>query len=244
MPNGKISSSSLGGGRLRWAAELDRRYAGTKMRGEVGMSMAAAVDEACCVVSILGCSSSGESCSMCVTRCRSRSVFISSATLFELKRDRMAGVCGVCGEIGFPGDEAVEIDVPATIGGTPDSCLLEDVDERCRCIDDDIESERAAFESRMRWKRARAADVAVGFRGLASAEAELDWFIKSFCKSSIFKNSDIFSSSACIDSALVPVASASRPEPGWTFDDVALAFPLELSSSALFVPPEDGRPRR
>lgn len=114
------------------------------------MSMAAAVEEACCVVSILGCSSSGESCPMCATRCRSCSVLISSATLFELKRDRMAGVCGVCGDIGLPGDEAVEIDVPATIGGTPDNCLLEDMEERCRCMDDDIESERAAFESRMR----------------------------------------------------------------------------------------------
>lgn len=111
---------------------------------------------------------------MCVTRCRSCSVLISSATLFELSRDRMAGVCGVCGDIGLPGEDAVEIDVPATIGGTPDNCLLEEVDERCRCIDDDIESERAAFESRMRWKRARAADVAVGLRGPVSAEAELD----------------------------------------------------------------------
>jgi hypothetical protein len=42
----------------------------------------------------------------------------------------MAGVCGVWGDIGFPGDEAVEIEVPATMGGTPESCLLEEMDER------------------------------------------------------------------------------------------------------------------
>lgn len=70
--------------------------------------------------------------------------------LFELRRDGIAGVCGVWGEIGFPGDEAVEMDVPAAIGGTPESCLLDELDERCICTDDDIESESAAFESRMR----------------------------------------------------------------------------------------------
>lgn len=67
--------------------------------------------------------------------------------------------------MGFPGDEAVEIDVPATICGTPERCLLDDDEECRRCIDVDIESDSAAFESRMRWKRARAADVAVGLRG-------------------------------------------------------------------------------
>lgn len=150
MPNGNISSSSLAVGRLRWAAELERRYAGAKIRGDVGISMAAAVDEARCVASRLGCSSSGELCSICVTRWRLSSVRISSATLLELRRDRIAGVCGVWGDIGFPGDEAVEMDVPATMGGTPDNCLLEDVDERCRCIDDEIDSESAALESRIR----------------------------------------------------------------------------------------------
>lgn len=35
--------------------------------------------------------------------------------------DGIAGVCGVCGEMGFPGDEDVDIDVPATMGGTLES---------------------------------------------------------------------------------------------------------------------------
>lgn len=134
--------------------------------------------------------------------------------------------------------------MPATIGGTPDNCLLEDVDERWRCREVDIESDKAAFESRIRWKRANAAEVAVGFRGPGSSAVELDVFIKSFLESSIFKKSEMFSSSAWMDSALVPVASARTPEPGWTLEDAALVLPLEWSSSSLFVPPEDGRPRR
>lgn len=208
------------------------------------MSMAAAA-EACWVVSRLGCSSSVESCPMFALRWRSCSVTISSATLLELRRERMAGVCGVCGEIGFPGEEAVEIEVPATIGGTPDSCLLEEVEERWICMEDVMESERAAWDSRMPRKRAKAAPGAVALRALCSREGvPVERFIKSLLVSSIFKKSEMFSSSACIDSALVPVASASRPEPGWTLDDAALAFPLELSSSILAVPPEDGRPRR
>ena len=50
--------------------------------------------------------------------------------LFELRRDGIAGVCGVWGDTGFPGDDAVETDVPAAIGGTPDNCLLDELDER------------------------------------------------------------------------------------------------------------------
>lgn len=65
--------------------------------------------------------------------------------------------------MGFPGEEAVETDVPATMGGTLESCLLEDI-ERCPCIDWVIESERAALESRIPRKQARAAAVDAGWR--------------------------------------------------------------------------------
>jgi hypothetical protein len=50
--------------------------------------------------------------------------------LFALSREGIAGVWGVCGEIGFPGDDAVETEVPAIIAGTLESCRLEDDDER------------------------------------------------------------------------------------------------------------------
>lgn len=108
----------------------------------------------------------------------------------------MAGVCGVWGEMGLPGEEAVEIEVPATMGGTPESCLLEEVDERCKSIDDDIDSDSCAFESLIRWNRVNAAEVAVVRRAVTSAEAEFDVFKRSFLKSSIFRNSVMFSSSA------------------------------------------------
>jgi hypothetical protein len=66
--------------------------------------------------------------------------------------------------MGFPGEEAVEMEVPATMGGTPESCLLEDMEERCICIDCDIESDRAALESRIPRKRARAVAVELDWR--------------------------------------------------------------------------------
>ena len=50
--------------------------------------------------------------------------------------------------MGFPGEE--EADAAVTIGGTFESCLLEDVDERSRMSDEDIESDKTALESFMR----------------------------------------------------------------------------------------------
>jgi hypothetical protein len=163
--------------------------------------------------------------------------------LIALRRDGIAGVCGVWGEeIGLPGEDEVEREVPWTMGGTPDNCRLDDVEDRCSSSEEDRESERAELESLMRWNRVRAAEVR---RVAASTAADRVGFSRSFLKSSSFKKSEIFSSSACMESALVPVASARMPEPGCAVDDVALPLPLELlSSSARVVPPEDGRPRR
>jgi hypothetical protein len=70
--------------------------------------------------------------------------------LFALSREGIAGVCGVCGEIGFPGDEAVEMEVPAIIAGTLDNWRLDDDEERCSMVEDDTESESTACESLMR----------------------------------------------------------------------------------------------
>jgi hypothetical protein len=38
-----------------------------------------------------------------------------------LNLEGIAGVCGVWGEMGFPGEEDVDVDVPATMGGTLDN---------------------------------------------------------------------------------------------------------------------------
>ena len=49
--------------------------------------------------------------------------------------------------MGFPGDEEVDIEVPGTIGGTLDNWRLDEVEDRWRSNDDDMESESAALES-------------------------------------------------------------------------------------------------
>ena len=103
----------------------------------------------------------------------------------------MCGVWGVWGDIAFPGEEAVEADVPATIGGAPESCLLKELFDRCNTKDDDIESERAALDSRMRWKRVKAFVLRV-----ASRTDEFSGFNRSFLESSSLRKADMFSSSA------------------------------------------------
>jgi hypothetical protein len=67
--------------------------------------------------------------------------------LFALSRDGMAGVWGVWGDTGFPGDEDVDAEVAATIGGTLDNCRLDELEERW--YETDMESDSAAFESRI-----------------------------------------------------------------------------------------------
>jgi hypothetical protein len=61
----------------------------------------------------------------------------------------MAGVWGVCGETGFPGDDEADIDVAATMGGTLDSCRLDELDDRCNIVEEDIDSVNALFDSRI-----------------------------------------------------------------------------------------------
>jgi len=74
---------------------------------------------------------------------------VYSAIEFALRRDGIAGVWGVCGEIGFPGDEDADIELAATIGGTLDSCRLEELDERCSMVDEDIDSVKVLLDSRI-----------------------------------------------------------------------------------------------
>ncbi len=61
----------------------------------------------------------------------------------------MAGVWGVCGEMGFPGDDDTDIEVAATIGGTLDSWRLEELEDLCKKFDEDIDSVKALFDSRI-----------------------------------------------------------------------------------------------
>ncbi len=119
----------------------------------------------------------------------------------------------------------MEIDVPATIGGTPDSCRLEEADDLCIIIDEDIESDSTALESRILWNRFNAAVVLLVFASTAVDDAGLR---RSFCVSSIFKNDEMFSpSSSPIEPELPPAGAASvmRPDPGCA-EEAALPLPL------------------
>ena len=51
--------------------------------------------------------------------------------------------------MGFPGEDDADIDVAGTIGGTLDSCRLDELEDRCSIVDDDIYSVRALLDSRM-----------------------------------------------------------------------------------------------
>ena len=51
----------------------------------------------------------------------------------------------------MPGEDDADNDAGATIPGTLVSCLLDELDERCNCIDEVIESVRALFDSFMPW---------------------------------------------------------------------------------------------
>jgi hypothetical protein len=53
----------------------------------------------------------------------------------------------VCGECGFPGDEEADMDAGGSIPGTLASCLLEELDERCICMEEVIDSVRALLDS-------------------------------------------------------------------------------------------------
>ena len=88
-----------------------------------------------------------------------RSRLLYSIMLLALRRDGMAGVCGVRGEIRSPGEVELDKDVAATMGGTLDSWRLEELDERWSMSDEDIESDSAALESRSRWNLDKAALV-------------------------------------------------------------------------------------
>lgn len=159
--------------------------------------------------------------------------------LFALNREGMAGVWGVCGEIGFPGDDSVEIDVPATMGGTLESCLLDELDERCKRSEDDIESDKAAFESLIRWNLVKAAVVRLVDASADALSLVVLKLFKSFFWSSIFKKSEMLSSSVAIDPELAPPPSAKISDPGCAADEAMLALPLLLLSSSVLLPPPD-----
>ena len=155
-------------------------------------------------------------------RVRTRRGCEYSATELALKREGIAGVCGVCGEIGFPGDDDVEIDVAATMGGTLDSCRLEEVDDRCKSIDEVNDSVRMLCDSRIDWNLVNCDVVR-----LVAASLPPCWKLGKFLLlSRTLRKSEMLSSSVCKDPELPAVASANIPDPGCAEDDDRLCFPL------------------
>jgi hypothetical protein len=106
----------------------------------------------------------------------------------------MAGVCGVWGERGLLGDEDADMDAGFTMLGTFASWRLDELDDRCKCMEDVIESVRALFESRMRANLDSWAAVLLA--ALASPFLLGSKLCRVFLLSRAFKNSDMLSSSA------------------------------------------------
>ena len=153
----------------------------------------------------------------------------------------MAGVCGACGETGFPGDDDADKEAGATLG----SCRLDELEDLWSCIDDDVmESVSWLFASFIIWNLDSCATV----RFVAdSARLEDSKLFKFFLLSKTFKKSDMVSSSVWSEPELAPPASARSPEPGWITEEETLCRPLLSwsSSSGLLMPlPNDDRPRR
>lgn len=137
------------------------------------------------------------------------------------------------------------MDVPATIGGTPDNCRLEEAEDLCNIREEDMESDSAALESRIRWNRLSAAAVLLVDASAAPEDGDDN---RSFCSSIIFKNSEMFSpSSSATEPELPPPVAGSviKPDPGCA-EDVVLPLPLLAWSSSVrsVVPPDDNRARR
>lgn len=159
--------------------------------------------------------------------------------LFAERREGMAGVWGVRGEKRSP----EEREVPETMGGSEESWREDELlAERWFMMDWDMESLKTVFDSRRRWNfdsaafvRREAASATAGSVGTAKD-------LRSFFWSSIFKKSEMLSSSVLMEPE--DAGSASIPEPGWAIEEDAEALPLELLSSSSLLPPAERRFRR
>ena len=160
---------------------------------------------------------------------------------FSLRRDGMAGVCG---EIGFPGDDDDgEADAGAIMPGTLVNCRLDELDDLCNCMDEVMDSVRAWFDSFIMWNLDSCATVLFVD---ASPRFAVSKLLSVRLLSKIFKNSDMLSSSAGSEPELVASGSAKRPDPGCATEDARLCLPLLFCSSSppLPMPLNDGRLRR
>lgn len=127
----------------------------------------------------------------------------------------------------------------ATMPGTLVNCRLEELDDRCICIDEVMDSVRALFESLIKWNLDSWATVRFVADSPRLVGSKL---LRVLRLSRAFKKSEMASSSACNDPELVPPVSASKPDPGWATEDARLCRPLLFCSSSP-ARPMDIRPR-
>jgi len=142
---------------------------------------------------------------------------------FSLRRDGMAGVWGVCGESGLPGEDDADMDAGFTMLGTFANCRLDALDERCICTDEVIDSVSTLLASRICWNLESCAAV---FLAIEDSPFLLGSKLCNVLRLSIaLRNSEILSSSVATDPELAPPTSARKLDPGCADED-RLAFPL------------------
>lgn len=88
----------------------------------------------------------------------------------------------------MPGEDETDTDAGAAMLGTLDSCRLDELEERCICIDEVIESVSAWFDSFMRWNLESCATVRFVAPSPFLPDSKL---LSVFLLSSAFKNSEI-----------------------------------------------------
>jgi hypothetical protein len=159
--------------------------------------------------------------------------------LLLLNREGMAGMCGVWGEMGLPGEEEVEIE-PGIMPGTFCSWRLDELEDLCRTVDDCIDSVSWPVESRIRENLLYCVAVRCEL-ALNEALSVLLRLDKPLFLSSSLRKSAMLSSSPCTEPELAP------PSPSWSvldsrLVDETLALPLLLlSSSTLLLETEGNR---
>ena len=135
-------------------------------------------------------------------------------------------MCGVCGEIGLPGEDEVETEVPWTIGGTLDSWRLDELEDRCKSREDESESDRTALDSLIPRNLDNAAVVLRIDASRAASSSRLKLFKSFFCSSKAMKSLSLSSSVVGIGLELPPCWPSFIKSESGCADDEALCFPL------------------
>jgi hypothetical protein len=112
------------------------------------------------------------------------------------------------------------------MGGTLDSWRLEELEDRCKSKDEDIESDKTAFDSLMPRNLDRAAVVLRIEASRAAESSRLKLFKSFFCSSSRMKSLRLSSSVCGTDPELPPPCPSLIKSDSGCAEDEALCLPL------------------